>query len=217
MHLSKPRSDAYEESIGSSHTSWNAGRATNNVGTAQHERCPEWLSLEADSQAELNCARRVYLRSHNAEGWSAYLLVWRAKSYMIERIKELRCELQVHTLGDVSALSDREVPVVHVIHANSVNVSGRVAEPHHAAGIYRLEARRVKPAIGCAGFTRAGRLQVATWYKIGSHPEPLRPEVSLTSAKLAESRPRKELVRTNGNTAPDGRDAVDPPSTDNRI
>src|ERR1700740_1613017 len=120
-----------------------------------HERCREWLHLEADSQAELNRARRVHLRSHNAEGGSAYLLVWRAESYVIERIKELRCELQVHTLCDVIALSDREVPVVHVIHANGVNVSGCVAEPHHAAGIYWLEARRVKPAIGCAGFTRA--------------------------------------------------------------
>lgn len=37
-------------------------------------------SSKAEPQAELNRARRVHLRSHNAEGWSADLGVWRANS-----------------------------------------------------------------------------------------------------------------------------------------
>ena len=119
-------------------------------GTAHLWAVPlsEWL--ESNSQTELNCARRVHLRCHNAEGWSAYLLVGRAESYMIERIKEFRCELQIHTLRDVVAFCDGEIPVVHVIHANGINVSGRVAEPDLAGSIHRLEAGRVEPAIGCA-------------------------------------------------------------------
>jgi hypothetical protein len=72
---------------------------------------------------------------------------------MIERIKELRCELQIHTLCDVIALCDREIPVVHVIHANVGNVPGLVAESDHRGSIYGLEAGRVKPTVGCAGFT----------------------------------------------------------------
>ena len=59
--------------------------------------------LETNSQTELNRARRVHLRSHNAEGSRTYLLVWRTESYMIERIEELRCELQIHTLCYVIA------------------------------------------------------------------------------------------------------------------
>jgi hypothetical protein len=35
-------------------------------------------NIRIDSQTELNCARRVHLRSHNAEGWIAQLGVWRA-------------------------------------------------------------------------------------------------------------------------------------------
>ena len=80
-----------------------------------------------------------------------YLLVWRTESYMIERIEEFRGELQIHTLCDVVAFCDREVPVVHVIHANRINVPGRVAESDLRGSIYRLEAGRVEPAIGCPG------------------------------------------------------------------
>src|ERR1700730_12644317 len=109
--------------------------------------------LEAKSQAELNRARRVHLRSHNAEGWSADLGVWRAKSYMIERIKELLCALQIHTLCDVIALCDREIPVVHVIHANVGNVPGLVAESDYIGSIYRREAGRVKPTVDRSVFT----------------------------------------------------------------
>src|SRR5678815_2139243 len=155
---------------------------------------------ESNSQAELNRARWVHLRRHNAEAWVTYLLVWRTESYMIERIKEFRGELQIHTLCDVVAFCDGEVPVVHVIHTNRINVPGRVAESDLRGSIYRLEAGRVEPAVGCPGLTRARCLQVAPRYKIRPHPEALRSEVTLTTAKLAKSRPREKLVRTNGDT-----------------
>src|SRR5690349_5949729 len=106
---------------------------------------------------------------------------------MIECIKEFRGELQIHPLCDVVAFCDGEVPVVHVIHANSIDVPGRVAESDLGGSIYRLEAGRVEPAVGCAGLTRARCLQVASRYKVGPHPETLSAEVSLTTAKLAKS------------------------------
>src|SRR6267154_1452918 len=101
---------------------------------------------------------------------------------MIERIKEFRGELQIHTLCDVIAFCDGEIPVVHVIHANSVNVSWRIAESDLCGSINRLEAGRVEPAICCARFTRTRCLQVAPRYKIGPHPEALSSEVTLTAA-----------------------------------
>ncbi len=73
------------------------------VSTAHCWAVPLRERLETNSQTELNRARRVHLRSHNAEGWRTYLLVWRTESYMIERIEELRCELQIHTLCYVIA------------------------------------------------------------------------------------------------------------------
>ena len=80
---------------------------------------------------------------------------------MVERVKELRGELHVYAFCDVVALRDREIPVVHVIHADTVNISRFVPESHYVGGIYRREARRVEPTSRSSVLTRARCLQIA--------------------------------------------------------
>src|SRR6266496_4724575 len=94
--------------------------------------------LEPQAQSKLNRARRVRLRSNGCERRATGVVVRSAEAYVVKRVEELRCELEVHAFRNLVTLRDREIPVVHVIHANGIDVSWLVAKPH-----LRSEERRV--------------------------------------------------------------------------